>query len=162
MEAFKEKKVIRTVIPVAGGDSDIPNEKDVIFIKLKPITNDTISNPRPDYFDGARLKDIDRGVKNHLASTIIPTGYPQDPVLPNFFLEAKSPKEMRTWHKDRRVTTVQSGPAPCTACKTTANTIPLAMATPIPLALPPRMASLKCTLTIPRSRPRRGGGPSTT
>ena len=88
-QAVREKKVMRTVVPVLGGNSDIPNEQDALFTKLTAITDDTIPRPMPDYFDGARREDIHGAVKNELEKTIIPTGHAQDPVLSNFFLEAK-------------------------------------------------------------------------
>ena len=95
IRAVREKRVVRTVVPVLGGNSDIPNEQDALFTKLSAITDDTIPKPMPDYFDGARRKDIHGAVKDELGKTIIPTGHVQDPVLPNFFLEAKGRKRRR-------------------------------------------------------------------
>ena len=89
VRAVREKKVMRTVVPVLGGNSDIPNEQDALFTKITAITDDTIPRPMPDYFDGARREDIHGAVKDELEKMIIPTGHGRDPALPNFFLEAK-------------------------------------------------------------------------
>lgn len=47
---------------------------------------------QPDYFDGARLSDIDKKVKDQLGNKIIPTKHTHSPVAPNFFLEVKAPQ----------------------------------------------------------------------
>ncbi|KAG8410642.1 hypothetical protein J3459_017024 [Metarhizium acridum] len=84
---------MRTVIPVISGNSAIHNQQDVRFTKLKPITNEHAVKPQPDFFDGARLGDLNRQMRNNQAiqSTGIPTKHPGVPVEPNFFLEVKGP-----------------------------------------------------------------------
>ncbi|KAG8413130.1 hypothetical protein J3459_015773 [Metarhizium acridum] len=88
-----ERDVMRTVIPVISGNSAIHNQQDVRFTKLKPITNEHAVKPQPDFFDGARLGDLNRQMRNNQAiqSTGIPTKHPGVPVEPNFFLEVKGP-----------------------------------------------------------------------
>jgi hypothetical protein len=48
-------------------------------------------DPKPDFYDGARLEDINREVREELGPYIIPIGYTTAPVAPNFFMEAKAP-----------------------------------------------------------------------
>jgi len=59
-------------------------------------TYDIAVKPKPDFFDGANLRDIDKKVRdkkdtNSLYSLIIPTKHSTFPVACNFFLEAKAP-----------------------------------------------------------------------
>ena len=57
--ASREKRVMRTVVPVLSGNDDIPNEEDIILLtKLAPITNDNIPRPTPDHVDGARREGV--------------------------------------------------------------------------------------------------------
>ena len=60
------------VVPVLGGDTNIPNEEDVIFAEF---TDGSIPRPVPDCFDRAWLGNIKKCLPNKLTLTIIPTGY---------------------------------------------------------------------------------------
>ncbi|KAB5536099.1 hypothetical protein GE09DRAFT_1176609 [Coniochaeta sp. 2T2.1] len=96
-EVVFENDVMTTVIPVICGNTDIPNKQNVLFTELAPVTStyDDVVRPKPDFFDGARLGDIDERVRNpegHMYPLIIPTKHATVPVAPNFFLEAKAPK----------------------------------------------------------------------
>ena len=90
-ELTSEAKVMRTVFPIISGSSDIPNEQDLFFTRLEPMTNKITVNPSPDFYDGARLQDIDKEVRKELGSYIIPTNLGTAPVAPNFFVEVKAP-----------------------------------------------------------------------
>ncbi|KAI1120986.1 hypothetical protein F5Y10DRAFT_289082 [Nemania abortiva] len=83
--------VLAEIAPVMCGTNEIPSKSRLLFSEFKPITDGTISNPRPDVFDGARLDDIDKRIyaDGHIYPLIIPTRHVDVPVAPNFFLEVK-------------------------------------------------------------------------
>ncbi|KAF4513220.1 hypothetical protein G6O67_000518 [Ophiocordyceps sinensis] len=70
------------------------NEENVLFTGVTPVTNKSASRPKPDFFDGALLRDIAEEIRNDpaLRSTVIPTRHPTIPVAPNLFLEVKRPE----------------------------------------------------------------------
>jgi hypothetical protein len=99
-----EPRVMRRVLPTLLGDADILDEEDLLFTRLDSITDNTTVDPKPDFYDGARLRDIDKRVLEDIdedidnqdedglrCSFIIPTKHYKAPVAPNFFLEAKAP-----------------------------------------------------------------------
>ena len=79
------------VAPLLSVNADIPNKQNTMFAMLAPMTDRNIPRSKPDYFDGARREDIDKGVVEELAPTIVPTDHTRALVLPNFFMEAKGP-----------------------------------------------------------------------
>ena len=87
-----EGKVISTIIPIISGNTSIWSEENLLFTRLDLIVNNTTVDAKPDFYDGARLKDIDKKVRKDLGQYIIPTGRAIAPVLPNFFLEVKAPQ----------------------------------------------------------------------
>jgi hypothetical protein len=91
-DLIDEVEVMRDVLPIVYGNTDIPNKQNLLFTKLDPIANDTTVDAKPDFYDGARLEDVDEHVRVDLAPFIVPTGHRLAPVAPNFFLEAKGPK----------------------------------------------------------------------
>lgn len=86
-----EADVMQNVIPILAGDSEIHKQQNVLFTEMEPITDETAVKPKPDFFDGAWLRDLneplrrDQGLTRH----VIPTKHPDVPIAPNFFLEAK-------------------------------------------------------------------------
>lgn len=91
-ETRSEGTVMRNVIPIIAGNADIPNEGHFPFTNLESLTSETTVKPVPDYFDGARVRDIHHQVRRDLSQKIRPTKHMNVPVTPNFFLEAKAPK----------------------------------------------------------------------
>ncbi len=94
-KALFEKDVMTSVIPVICGDVQYRNQQDVLFTELTPLTTEGAVRPKPDFFDGADLEDLDRKVRDKedeesLYSLVIPTKHPSVPVAPNFYLEAKA------------------------------------------------------------------------
>jgi hypothetical protein len=79
------------MFPIISSDADIPNEENLQFTQLKSITGYITINPRPDFYNSACLKDIDKEVREELGPYIIPTGHATALVAPNFFIEAKAP-----------------------------------------------------------------------
>lgn len=100
-ERFKARKiqinfkndVMRKIVPILCGRIDVPTQRDTLFAELDPITSDNTPKPKPDHFDGARLHELHKLVREDqdLRSKIIPTKHPRVPVLPNFFLEVEGP-----------------------------------------------------------------------
>ncbi|KAK3899547.1 hypothetical protein C8A05DRAFT_46418 [Staphylotrichum tortipilum] len=88
-----EGDVMRKLIPDITGRANIPNSGEVLFNNLESITDCSMADVKPDFYDGVRLSDIDAAVRNDLNSLIIPstTNAAQRPAAPNFFLEAKAP-----------------------------------------------------------------------
>ncbi|KAK5020591.1 hypothetical protein LTR60_000378 [Cryomyces antarcticus] len=90
-EAQNEAKVMSSVFPVIAGNANIPSQEDIMYTNLAPLTDGTITAPKPDFYDGARLEQLDRRVRNALGRYIVPSKNFSNPALPNFFAEAKGP-----------------------------------------------------------------------
>jgi hypothetical protein len=82
---------MRDVMPIIAGDANIPNKQNLQFTRLDSMTGGVTVDPKPDFYDGAPLEDIDKSVREELDPFIVPTGHRTAPVAPNFFLEAKAP-----------------------------------------------------------------------
>lgn len=96
-EVVFENDVMATIVPVICGNADIPSKQNVFFAELAPVTSsyDDVVRAKPDFFDGARLGDVDERVRDpegDMYPLIIPTKHATVPVAPNFFLEAKAPQ----------------------------------------------------------------------
>jgi hypothetical protein len=81
---------MRNVIPIIAGTNSIPNEGNLPFTNMESIVGKGIVKAVPDFFDGARPGNVDKGVRKDLSQLIIPTKYVDVPVVPNFYLEAKA------------------------------------------------------------------------
>ncbi|KAI0550178.1 hypothetical protein F4679DRAFT_222462 [Xylaria curta] len=86
-----EDDVMDDIIPILCGNTFIPHKKNILFTELKPITNEDATRPKPDFFDGSPLGNIDKKIRDdkHMYSLVVPTKHLTVPVVPNFFLEAK-------------------------------------------------------------------------
>lgn len=62
-----EGTVMRNVIPIIAGDSDIPNEGNLPFTNIESMTGGATVKAVPDFFDGARSGDIDKAVRDDLS-----------------------------------------------------------------------------------------------
>jgi hypothetical protein len=89
---INEDNVMRDVMPIIAGYANIPSQQNLQFTRLNSMTNCATVDPKPDFYDGARLGDIKKCVREELGPFIIPTGHRMAPVAPNFFLEAKAPQ----------------------------------------------------------------------
>lgn len=87
-----EGEVMRDLVPIICGASDILNKQNLQFSRLEPIAGGATVDGKPDFYDGAHIEEIDKQVQEDLGPFIIPTGHRTAPVAPNFFLEAKAPK----------------------------------------------------------------------
>ena len=90
-EALTEAMVIRRPFPVILGDANISSAGDLPFGNLKPITDGTLVDPKPDFYDGARPTQIDRRIRAEPGSYITPSTQHQAPAPPNFSIEVKGP-----------------------------------------------------------------------
>ena len=86
-----EGTVMRNVISIIAGDSDIPNERNLPLTNIESMTGGATVKAAPNFFDGIRSGDVDKVVRDDLSQMIIPTKHADVPVAPNFFLEAKAP-----------------------------------------------------------------------
>lgn len=75
----------KTIFPMIKGDSDIPSAARLTFDNLLPLTDGTILDARPDFYDGAHPTQTDGQLQEELGPYIIPTTQQQAPTLPNFF-----------------------------------------------------------------------------
>lgn len=89
---ISEGKVMTTVLPIIYGGADIPNEGDLVFTQLESMTNDITINVKPDFYDGACPKAIDKQVREDLGRYIVPSTHQHAPAAPNFFTEARPPQ----------------------------------------------------------------------
>lgn len=95
-DAATTKAIVdRTVVLFIAGMSDIPSGGKLLFSNLEAIAQNVIK-PAPDFFDGAHLMAIHKKIRSanedgNLSKLIIPTNDVDTPVLPNFFMEIKSP-----------------------------------------------------------------------
>lgn len=92
-QAEDEDDVLANVIPTILGPSQTNHyyARNTVFSNLEPITDDTITAPKPDIYYGAYPEQLARPVRKELSSHIIPSTMVDKPMAPNFFLEAKGP-----------------------------------------------------------------------
>ncbi|KAI9681151.1 MAG: hypothetical protein M1817_002433 [Caeruleum heppii] len=90
-EALTEAMMMRKAFPIISGNADIPSTGELPFGNLEPLTDGTLVDAKPDFFDGARPAQIHRRIRSELSSYITPSTQQQAPVLPNFFAEGKGP-----------------------------------------------------------------------
>ncbi|KAI9747367.1 MAG: hypothetical protein M4579_007481, partial [Chaenotheca gracillima] len=90
-EALTEAMVMRQAFPIISGNADIPSTGELPFGNLEPLTDGTLVDAKPDFYDGARPAQIHRQIRSELGSYITPSTQQQAPALPNFFAEGKGP-----------------------------------------------------------------------
>lgn len=126
---ISEGKVMSTVVPIISSDvTSIQNEGVLVFTRLDPITNNTTVDAKPDFYDGARLEEIDTQVQEEVGPYIIPTGHATAPVAPNFFMESKAPKGGADVAKRQACYDGAIGARECTVCSRTAKASQFTMA----------------------------------
>lgn len=86
-----EGTLMRNAIPIMMGNANIANEGNLHFKNFESMTGEATVAPVPDFFDGAPAGAVDKDVMRELGSKIKPSKRASVPVVPNFFLEAKSP-----------------------------------------------------------------------
>ncbi|KAI0818141.1 hypothetical protein GGR55DRAFT_673971 [Xylaria sp. FL0064] len=80
-----------TMSPSGRPRASLEGDENILCTELKPITNENATKPKPDSFDGCRLDDISKNIRDnkHMHELIIPTRHPRAPIAPNFFLEVE-------------------------------------------------------------------------
>ncbi|KAL6810755.1 hypothetical protein GGI42DRAFT_314890 [Trichoderma sp. SZMC 28013] len=90
----KDEDDVKThVVPIIIGSRqhDHPMALNTLFGNLGPLTDGTLAPANPDIYYGAYPEELDRSIRNDLASYIIPSTMQDKPMAPNFFMEAKGP-----------------------------------------------------------------------
>lgn len=90
-QALTEAVVMRKLFPTIVGDASIPSAGELPFGNLEPMTDGTLVDAKPDFYDGALSEQIHQRVRKELSSYIIPSTQQNAPLLPNFFTEVKGP-----------------------------------------------------------------------
>lgn len=72
-----------------AGKANIVTAGKLQFTNFEPLTNGTIIDANPDFYDRAHPSKIDRRIRAHLDSFIIPLTHGHARVLPKFFNKAK-------------------------------------------------------------------------
>ena len=91
-DVIKEGDVMKDVLPTLYSTTTIPHQEDLLFLRLKSITDEDTVDAKPDFYDGVWSESINKQVRSELGPYIIPTRHRTAPVAPNFFIEVKAPK----------------------------------------------------------------------
>lgn len=68
------------------------NNRGSLFTNVVSMTNKLAVEPMPDFWDGVNSFTVNKRVRSELSKYIIPTKRGSSvPIVPNFFLEGKSP-----------------------------------------------------------------------
>ncbi|MCJ1468033.1 hypothetical protein MMC07_006659 [Pseudocyphellaria aurata] len=103
-ESLTEAAVTLELFSIVAGRSNNHWATNLLFGNLRPLTNGVLSDPRPDYWDGADTRQIGNRLQEELKSYITPSTNPRAPILPNFFVEIKGPSgdtpvnERQAWY----------------------------------------------------------------
>lgn len=92
-QAKDERDILENVFPTIAGalQDNYPSAKGVIFGNLEPLTDGTITAPKPDIALGALPEQLNPDIRNELQYHIIPSTMTNKLMAPNFFVEAKGP-----------------------------------------------------------------------
>lgn len=92
-DAFKEKQVTTSVIPIIEGDVKDARctSGGIRFRNFDPLTDGAIVPGNPDVYFGARPEQLNRRVRAELDNLIVPSTQADLPICPNFFVAAKGP-----------------------------------------------------------------------
>ena len=87
---ISEPEVMTDIFPQLIGEANYSHAINRLCTNWDPLVDDSLVTPQPDYFDGAKRKPEYRGICEELSSSIAPSKVFEAPILPNFFIEAKS------------------------------------------------------------------------
>ena len=90
-QALTESMVMSAVFSIMAGSSTIPHLTDLQFGNLKALTDGTITNAKPDWYDGLFPAELNPTVRAGLGPFIVPSTNTAAPCMPKFFMEAKGP-----------------------------------------------------------------------
>ena len=89
--ALTEDTVMSQVFPIVAGNVDTYSQENLFFRNLKPLTDDSITKARPDFYDGVHPEQLNKKIRERLSEYIEPSTKKNAPLLPNFFTEGKGP-----------------------------------------------------------------------
>lgn len=92
VDVINEGEVMRDLVPIIAGKSSILNKQNLPFIGLDSRTHGTTVDCQADFYNGARLLDISKQVRDDLGRFIIPTRHRAAPAALDFLLEVKGRK----------------------------------------------------------------------
>ena len=90
-KASTEATVMSKAFPIIAGTSDIPSQENLLFGNLKPLTDNSITKAKPDFYDGSCPTKLNKQIREELGPYIVPSTNTATPCLPNFFTEGKGP-----------------------------------------------------------------------
>ena len=79
------------VFPKIVGSKRLPSGENLIFRNLDPLTDSSLMDGQPDYYEGSRPGPPDRRIREELGDFVVPSTHEDAPFLPNLFGEAKTP-----------------------------------------------------------------------
>ena len=88
-EALTEAQVMSEAIPIIAGAADIPSGKNLRFTNLKDLTDNSLVQAQPDFYDGSRPEELNKEIREEFGPYIVPSTNTAAPCLPNFFAEGK-------------------------------------------------------------------------
>ncbi|PYH89601.1 hypothetical protein BO71DRAFT_487808, partial [Aspergillus ellipticus CBS 707.79] len=93
LNATDKDQVTASVIPTLEGRVRNPRcmGTGYTLCNLAPLTNSSISPPKPDHFHGAYPEQLNPAIRQELSKQIVPSTEAHVPLAPNFFLEVKGP-----------------------------------------------------------------------
>ena len=62
VQVINEGDVIRDIVPIMYGDANILSRQNLLFTRLDLIANNTTVNTKLDFYDRARLRDVNKRV----------------------------------------------------------------------------------------------------
>ena len=90
-KASSENTVMSKAFPIIAGTANIPSEQNILFGNLEDLTDGTITQAKPDFYDGSRPAELDQHIREKLGPYIVPSTNTTAPCLPNFFTEGEGP-----------------------------------------------------------------------
>ncbi|KAL4875025.1 hypothetical protein BJY04DRAFT_202725 [Aspergillus karnatakaensis] len=87
--ASSEAQVASSVVPLIEGRNSQYLAGGVRFSNLAPLTDETVSQAKPDTYYGARPESLDKRIRQDLEDQLIPSKDDSLPMAPNFFLDVK-------------------------------------------------------------------------
>ena len=100
-DALSENTVMSKAFPLITGTADIPSQENLRFTNLKDLTDGSITQAQPDFYDGARPGELNKQIREILGPYITPSTNTAAPCLPNFFAEGKGPKGLTDVSKNQ-------------------------------------------------------------
>lgn len=92
MEVANKSDVMKIILPLIAGESNIRTSGCHTFNNMKDLTDGSIVKLKPDTYDGADPDKIDAEILEKLRSFLQPLEEKESPVVPSFVAQFKSPR----------------------------------------------------------------------